>query len=57
MRALLPLTLLLASPLLLAGNIYKYTDANGVTTYTDRKVEGAEVIVFRDAMVENVDRE
>ena len=38
MRALLPLTLLLASPLLLAGNIYKYTDANGVTTYTDRKV-------------------
>ncbi|MEL0166728.1 MAG: peptidoglycan DD-metalloendopeptidase family protein [Pseudomonadaceae bacterium] len=57
MRALIPLTLLLASPLLLAGNIYKYTDENGVTTYTDRKVEGAQVIVFRDAMVENVDRE
>ena len=58
MRALLAFTLpLLLSPCVLAGSIYKYTDANGVTTYTDQEVSGAEVIVFRDAMVENVDRQ
>ena len=47
--------LLLASPALIASTIYKYTDANGVVTYTDRKVLGAKVIVFQDAMVENTD--
>ena len=49
--------LLLASPALLASTIYKYTDANGVVTYTDRKVLGAKVIVFQDAMVENTDQQ
>ncbi|UAW98309.1 M23 family metallopeptidase [Halopseudomonas nanhaiensis] len=58
MRAfLLVSALLLASPALLASTIYKYTDANGVVTYTDRKVLGAKVIVFQDAMVENNDQQ
>lgn len=56
MRAfLLGSALLLASPALLASTIYKYTDVNGVVTYTDRKVLGAKVLVFQDTMVENTD--
>ncbi|MFZ6048193.1 peptidoglycan DD-metalloendopeptidase family protein [Pseudomonas sp. CR3202] len=51
------------SLLLLAGaslpaaalTIYKYTDANGVVTYTDQAVAGASVFVFRDRMVERLD--
>src|SRR5690606_8804086 len=35
--------------------IYKYTDANGVVTYTDQAVSGAEVFRFRDRMVERLD--
>jgi len=35
--------------------IYKYTDANGVVTYTDQAVSGAQVFVFRDRMVERLD--
>lgn len=35
--------------------IYKYTDANGVVTYTDQAVSGAQVFVFRDRMVERMD--
>lgn len=31
-----------------ALTIYKYTDANGVVTYSDRAVAGAQVFVFRD---------
>ncbi|WP_164263901.1 DUF4124 domain-containing protein, partial [Stenotrophomonas maltophilia] len=34
-----------------ALTIYKYTDANGVVTYSDRAVAGAQVFVFRDRMV------
>src|SRR5690606_7907331 len=49
--------LLLASPALLGSTIYKYTDANGVVTYTDQRVQGAQVFVFRDRMVENNDRQ
>ncbi|WAG79009.1 peptidoglycan DD-metalloendopeptidase family protein [Metapseudomonas furukawaii] len=53
----------LLSLLLLAGlslpaaalTIYKYTDANGVVTYTDKAVAGAQVFVFRDRMVERLD--
>src|SRR5690606_20096674 len=49
--------LLLASPALLGSTIYKYTDANGVVTYTDQRVQSAQVFVFRDRMVENNDRQ
>ncbi|MCO6055946.1 peptidoglycan DD-metalloendopeptidase family protein [Pseudomonas sp. MOB-449] len=38
-----------------AVTIYKYTDANGVVTYTDQAVSGAQVFVFRDRMVERLD--
>ncbi|MCY1272754.1 peptidoglycan DD-metalloendopeptidase family protein [Pseudomonas jinjuensis] len=40
-----------------AVTIYKYTDANGVTTYTDRAVAGAQVFVFRDRMVEHLENQ
>lgn len=58
MRTLfLGLALLLASPALLGSTIYKYTDENGVVTYTDKRKQGAQVFVFRDKMVENNDRQ
>ncbi|MBB3103400.1 peptidoglycan DD-metalloendopeptidase family protein [Azomonas macrocytogenes] len=38
-----------------ALTIYKYTDANGVVTYGDRPVSGAQIFVFRDRMVERFD--
>jgi len=44
----------LASPVL-ALTIYKYTDANGVVTYSDQAAAGAQVFVFRDRMVERLD--
>ncbi len=51
--------LLLGLPLLatpaLALTIYKYTDANGVVTYSDQAAPGAQVFVFRDRMVEKLD--
>ncbi|HDZ55567.1 MAG TPA: M23 family metallopeptidase [Pseudomonas xinjiangensis] len=58
MRTLfLGIILLLASPALLGSTIYKYTDNNGVVTYTDQRVQGAKVFVFSDNMVENTDRQ
>lgn len=54
---LLGFALLLASPALLGSTIYKYTDANGVVTYTDKRVQGAQVFVFSDRMVENNERQ
>jgi murein DD-endopeptidase MepM/ murein hydrolase activator NlpD len=45
---------LLASPAL-ALTIYKYTDANGVVTYSDQAAPGAQEFVFRDRMVEKLD--
>ena len=45
---------LLASPAL-ALTIYKYTDPNGVVTYSDQARPGAQVFVFRDRMVERLD--
>ena len=54
---LLGFALLLASPVLLGSTIFKYTDANGVVTYTDKRVAGAQVFVFNDRMVENNDRQ
>jgi hypothetical protein len=51
--------LLLGLPLLatpaLALTIYKYTDANGVVTYSDQAAPGAQVFVFSDRMVEKLD--
>ncbi|WP_330114669.1 peptidoglycan DD-metalloendopeptidase family protein [Pseudomonas sp. JS3066] len=52
----LSLVLLLGASLPAAAvTIYKYTDANGVVTYTDKAVSGAQVFVFRDRMVERLD--
>ena len=45
----------LASAPALGLTIYKYTDSNGVVTYTDQAVSGAQVFVFRDRMVERLD--
>jgi murein DD-endopeptidase MepM/ murein hydrolase activator NlpD len=45
---------LLATPVL-ALTIYKYTDANGVVTYSDQAAPGAQVFVFSDRMVEKLD--
>ncbi|PTS84869.1 peptidase M23 [Pseudomonas sp. HMWF032] len=41
----------------MALTIYKYTDANGVVTYTDKATAGAQVFVFRDRMVERLDHQ
>jgi murein DD-endopeptidase MepM/ murein hydrolase activator NlpD len=49
--------LLVATAPVAALTIYKYTDANGVVTYTDKAAAGAQVFVFRDRMVERIDRE
>ncbi|TWC39472.1 murein DD-endopeptidase MepM/ murein hydrolase activator NlpD [Pseudomonas sp. SJZ079] len=54
--------ILLCSLLAVAGHaaaltIYKYTDANGVVTYTDQAAPGAQVFVFRDRMVERLDNQ
>ncbi len=46
--------LVLAAPAQ-ALTIYKYTDANGVVTYSDQAVAGAQVFKFRDRMVEQLD--
>jgi murein DD-endopeptidase MepM/ murein hydrolase activator NlpD len=47
---------LLACPAVLATTIYKYTDQNGIVTYTDQKVPGARALIFQDAIVENNDK-
>ncbi|MBX9914511.1 MAG: peptidoglycan DD-metalloendopeptidase family protein [Pseudomonadaceae bacterium] len=56
-RVLLLAGLLAATAPVSALTIYKYTDANGVVTYTDKAAPGAQVFVFRDRMVEHIDRE
>lgn len=40
-----------------AATIYKYTDANGVVTYSDQARPGAQVFVFRDLMVERLENQ
>ena len=52
--AVLLAALLLASPSM-ALTIYKYVDANGVVTYSDKAVAGAQVFVFRDRMIDRLD--
>jgi murein DD-endopeptidase MepM/ murein hydrolase activator NlpD len=56
-RVLFLVGLLTATAQVSALTIYKYTDANGVVTYTDKAAAGAQVFVFRDRMVEHIDRE
>ncbi|MBX9756600.1 MAG: DUF4124 domain-containing protein, partial [Pseudomonadaceae bacterium] len=48
---------LLLANLAQALTIYKYTDASGVVTYTDKAAPGAQVFVFRDRMVEHIDQQ
>ncbi|POQ04190.1 peptidoglycan DD-metalloendopeptidase family protein [Pseudomonas syringae] len=38
-----------------AVTIYKFTDADGVVSFSDRPTPGASVMVFRDRMVERID--
>jgi murein DD-endopeptidase MepM/ murein hydrolase activator NlpD len=57
LRTLLLCGLTLASSAVAATTIYKYTDANGVTSYTDRPTQGAQVFVFRDQMVEHLEQQ
>lgn len=40
-----------------ALTVYKYTDANGVVTYSDKAAPGAKVFVFSDRMVEKLDNQ
>ncbi|MCQ4323298.1 peptidoglycan DD-metalloendopeptidase family protein [Stutzerimonas stutzeri] len=40
-----------------ALTIYKYTDANGVVTYSDQAAPGARVFTFSDRMVETLDNQ
>ncbi|MCF7201362.1 peptidoglycan DD-metalloendopeptidase family protein [Pseudomonas oligotrophica] len=56
-RILLLLGLSLAVMPATALTIYKYTDANGVVTYSDQAAPGARVFVFRDRMVEKLDNQ
>ncbi|AJE13866.1 peptidoglycan DD-metalloendopeptidase family protein [Stutzerimonas balearica] len=56
-RILLLLGLSLAVMPASALTIYKYTDANGVVTYSDQAAPGARVFLFRDRMVERLDNQ
>ncbi|WP_028238814.1 peptidoglycan DD-metalloendopeptidase family protein [Stutzerimonas azotifigens] len=54
-RFLLLLGLLAPALPAMALTVYKYTDANGVVTYSDQAVPGAQVFSFSDRMVERTD--
>ena len=54
-RAIILLGLSLLALPATALTIYKYTDANGVVTYSDQAAPGAQVFVFNDRMVEKLD--
>jgi murein DD-endopeptidase MepM/ murein hydrolase activator NlpD len=56
-RMLLFCGLLMAATSAVAMTIYKSTDANGVVSYSDRPTRGAQVFVFRDRMVEHLERQ
>lgn len=56
-RSLFLCGLAMASSSTLAMTIYKYTDSNGVVSYSDRPAPGAKVFVFRDHMVERLERQ
>ncbi|MGH8353897.1 MAG: DUF4124 domain-containing protein, partial [Pseudomonas sp.] len=54
-RLILLCSLLAMTAPVAAVTIYKHIDINGVVTYSDRAVPGAQVFVFRDRMVERLD--
>lgn len=54
-RSFIFCAVLLAATQASALTIYKYVDANGVVTYSDKAVAGAQVFVFRDRMIERLD--
>jgi len=57
-KKILLLTLLaLLSGQSFAFTVYKYTDENGVVTYTDKAKTGAQVFVFNDRMVERLNND
>ncbi len=57
-QRLLPLCLLLlVAQSASALTIYKFTDAHGVVSFTDRPTKGASVVVFRDRMVEHIEKQ
>ncbi len=56
-RLLLLCGLFIVATSAVAMTIYKSTDANGVVSYSDRPTRGAQVFVFRDRMVEHLDRQ
>lgn len=49
--------LFMASTSAVAMTIYKSKDANGVVSYSDRPTKGSQVFVFRDRMVEHLERQ
>lgn len=49
--------LFMASTSAVAMTIYKSTDANGVVSYSDQPTKGSQVFVFRDRMVEHLERQ
>lgn len=54
-RLIILCAVLLSASQASALTIYKYVDANGVVTYSDKAVAGAQVFVFRDRMIERLD--
>lgn len=56
-RLLILFALMLAMQTAGAVTIYKFTDADGVVSFTDRPTRGAAVVVFKDRMVERFDRQ
>ena len=57
LRLLFSCGLLMVATSAAAMTIYKYVDANGVVSYSDRPAPGAQVFVFRDRMVEHLERQ
>ena len=57
MRSLIICALVMASHCAAAATIYKYTNAEGVISYTDRPTAGAKVFVFRDRMIEHLEQQ
>ncbi|MCF4995339.1 peptidoglycan DD-metalloendopeptidase family protein [Pseudomonas syringae] len=49
--------LFMASTSAVATTIYKSTDAHGVVSYSDQPSKGSKVFVFRDRMVEHLERQ
>jgi murein DD-endopeptidase MepM/ murein hydrolase activator NlpD len=56
-RLLIVCALLLTAQSAGAVTIYKYTDANGVVSFTDHAVPGAAVLKLRERMVEHIDQQ